>query len=47
MPRLFQALALAPWIAMTTNKRIRLAVLKQNEGLACVTELFEVVMTFK
>lgn len=40
MARLFQALLLWPWIAMT-SKRIRLLALKVNEGLAEVTALFE------
>jgi NADPH:quinone reductase-like Zn-dependent oxidoreductase len=39
--RLLQALLLGPWIAMTTGKRVRLLVLKPNEGLADMKELFE------
>jgi NADPH:quinone reductase-like Zn-dependent oxidoreductase len=30
-----------PWIRMTTNKHIRLVVLKPNKGLATIKELFE------
>ncbi len=41
MARLFQALLLWPWIAMTTNKKIRVLVLKPNKGLAYMKELFE------
>jgi NADPH:quinone reductase-like Zn-dependent oxidoreductase len=41
MPRLFQALLLGPWIAMTTKKRIRIVALKQNKDLAYMKELFE------
>jgi NADPH:quinone reductase-like Zn-dependent oxidoreductase len=41
MLRLFQALVLVPWISMTTNKNIRLVVLKPNKDLAYMNELFE------
>lgn len=41
MARLFQALLLAPWIAMTQRKRFRLLALKTNEGLDRMKELFE------
>ncbi len=40
MARLFQALLLWPWIALTTKKSIRLVVLKPNKDLAYMTELF-------
>ncbi len=39
--RLLQSLLLGPWISMTTNKRMRLLVLKPNEGLADMKELFD------
>lgn len=39
--RLFQALLLWPWIAMTTKKRIRLVALKLNKDLAYMNELVE------
>lgn len=41
MARLFQAISLGPWISMTTNKHIRLVILKQNKDLAYMNELFE------
>src|SRR6266508_590376 len=41
MARLVPALALASWISMTTNKTMRLLVLKRNKGLAHMKELFE------
>ncbi len=41
MARLFQGLLWWPWIAMTTNKRIRILALKPNKGLAYMNELFE------
>jgi len=41
MARLFQALLLGPWIAMTQKKRFRLLALKTNEGLDRMKELFE------
>ncbi|MBL0212123.1 MAG: NAD(P)-dependent alcohol dehydrogenase [Holophagaceae bacterium] len=41
MARLFQALLLGPWIALTTKKKIRLVALKQNKDLAYMNELFE------
>jgi NADPH:quinone reductase-like Zn-dependent oxidoreductase len=41
MPRLFQALFLAPWILLTTKKRIRIVMLKTNKDLAYMNELFE------
>lgn len=41
MPRLFQALFLAPWIRLTTKKRIRIVMLKTNKDLAYMNELFE------
>jgi len=41
MVRLFQALLLRPWIAMTKNKSIRIVALKPNKGLAYMRELFE------
>lgn len=41
MARLFQALLLWPWIAMTTNKRIGIVKLKLNKDLAYMKELFE------
>ena len=41
MARLFQALLFIPWISMTTNKNIRILVLKPNKGLAHMKELFE------
>jgi NADPH:quinone reductase-like Zn-dependent oxidoreductase len=41
MARLFQGLLWWPWIAMTTNKRIRILALKPNKGLAYMKELFE------
>jgi NADPH:quinone reductase-like Zn-dependent oxidoreductase len=39
--RLFQGLFLWPWIALTTNKRIRIVALKPNKDLAYMKELFE------
>jgi NADPH:quinone reductase-like Zn-dependent oxidoreductase len=41
MARLFQGLVFWPWIAMTTNKRMRILALKPNKGLAYMNELFE------
>lgn len=41
MARLFQALFLAPWIALTSQKKICLVALKQNKDLAYMNELFE------
>ena len=41
MARLFQGLLWWPWIAMTTNKHIRILALKPNKGLAYMNELFE------
>jgi NADPH:quinone reductase-like Zn-dependent oxidoreductase len=41
MARLVQALLLAPWIALTTGRRIRLLALKPNKDLVTVRELFE------
>ena len=41
MSRLFLGLLWWPWIAMTTNKRIRIVALKPNKGLAYMNELFE------
>ena len=41
MPRLFQALLLLPWIALTTGKRVRVVSLKLNKDLAYMNELFE------
>jgi NADPH:quinone reductase-like Zn-dependent oxidoreductase len=41
MPRLFQALLLLPWIALTTKKKVRVVSLKLNKDLAYVIELFE------
>lgn len=41
MARLFQLLLLWPWVAMTQHKTIRLVVLKTNEELAYMNELFE------
>jgi NADPH:quinone reductase-like Zn-dependent oxidoreductase len=41
MARLFQGLVSWPWIAMTSDKRIRLLALKPNKGLAYMNELFE------
>jgi NADPH:quinone reductase-like Zn-dependent oxidoreductase len=41
MARLFQALLLWPWIAMTQKKNIRLLALKPNKGLDTMKELFE------
>lgn len=41
MARLFQALLLLPWIAMTTNKKIRIVSLKTNKDLGYMRELFE------
>jgi len=41
MARLFQGLAWWPWIAMTSDKRIRVLALKPNKGLAYMNELFE------
>jgi NADPH:quinone reductase-like Zn-dependent oxidoreductase len=41
MARLFQALLLGPWIALSSKKKIRLVALKQNKDLAYMNELFE------
>jgi NADPH:quinone reductase-like Zn-dependent oxidoreductase len=41
MARLVPGLLLAPWITMTTHKTIRLLMLKRNQGLAGMKELFE------
>jgi NADPH:quinone reductase-like Zn-dependent oxidoreductase len=41
MPRLLQALVLAPWIAILKNRRIRILVLKPNKGLTYMRDLFE------
>jgi NADPH:quinone reductase-like Zn-dependent oxidoreductase len=41
MSRLFQALLWRPWISMTTDKKIRIVVLKANKDLAYMRELFE------
>jgi len=41
MARLFQALFQAPWIAMTSKKRIRLVALKPNKDLFYMNGLFE------
>jgi NADPH:quinone reductase-like Zn-dependent oxidoreductase len=41
MARLFQGLLVWPWIALTTNKRIRIVALKPNKGLTYINELFE------
>ena len=41
MPRLFQGLLSWPWVAMTSDKRIRILALKANKGLAHMNELFE------
>ena len=41
MPRLFQALLVAPWIRLTGEKSIRVVVLKANKDLAYMNELFE------
>ncbi|HEY3349764.1 MAG TPA: NAD(P)-dependent alcohol dehydrogenase [Thermoanaerobaculia bacterium] len=41
MARLFQGLLLWPWIALTTNKKIRLLALKPNKDLVYMCELFE------
>jgi NADPH:quinone reductase-like Zn-dependent oxidoreductase len=41
MARLLTALLEASWISMTTRKTMRLLVLKRNEGLAYMSELFE------
>jgi NADPH:quinone reductase-like Zn-dependent oxidoreductase len=41
MARLFQGLLWWPWIAMTSNKRIRIVALKANKGLADMNEFFE------
>ena len=40
MARLFQALFLWPWIAISSNKKIRFVALKQNKDLAYMNELF-------
>jgi NADPH:quinone reductase-like Zn-dependent oxidoreductase len=41
MARLFQGLLWLPWVAMTSDKRIRILALKANKGLAYMNELFE------
>ena len=41
MARLFQALLLWPWFALTTSKKIRVLALKPNKDLVYVRELFE------
>jgi len=41
MFRLFQGFMLAPWISLTTGKRIRVVMLKANRDLAFLKELFE------
>ena len=41
MARLFQALLLRPWFALTTGKKIRLLALKPNKDLVHVREMFE------
>ncbi len=41
IPRLLQALVLAPWIALTRKRSIRVLVLKANAGLDSMKELFE------
>jgi NADPH:quinone reductase-like Zn-dependent oxidoreductase len=41
MARLFQALLWWPWITMVQKKRIRVVILKPNEDLALMKELFE------
>ena len=41
MSRLFQTLLWWPWIALTTNKHVRLVKLKTNKDLAYMSELFE------
>jgi NADPH:quinone reductase-like Zn-dependent oxidoreductase len=41
MPRLLQALVLAPWISIIKNRKIRVLVLKPNKGLTYMRELFE------
>jgi NADPH:quinone reductase-like Zn-dependent oxidoreductase len=41
MTRLVPALLLSGWISMTAKKTIRLLVLKRNQGLARMKELFE------
>src|SRR4030095_10239599 len=41
MLRLFQALVFVPLIRMTTKKKIRMVVLKLNQDLAYMNELFE------
>jgi len=41
MARLLQALFQAPWIAMTSKKRIRLVALKPNKDLLYINGLFE------
>lgn len=41
MARLFQALALAPWVALTSSKRVLIVALKANEGLEEMKRLFE------
>ena len=41
MARLVPGLLSAPWIAMTTHKTIRLLMLKRNQGLADMKQLFE------
>ena len=40
MARLFQALLLWPWFAISSKKKIRLVALKQNKDLAYMNELF-------
>ncbi len=41
MPRLLQALFLAPWISLISKKHIRIVALKPNKDLAYINELFE------
>ena len=41
LPRLLQALLLAPWIRMTRKKHIRIVTLKTNKDLVYINELFE------
>jgi NADPH:quinone reductase-like Zn-dependent oxidoreductase len=41
MGRLFQALALSPWISVVGRKKITIVALKPNKDLAYINELFE------
>jgi NADPH:quinone reductase-like Zn-dependent oxidoreductase len=41
MARLFQALLLMPWMALTTKKKVRVVALKTNKDLVYMRELFE------